>query len=144
MRLTPNFSLEEFTRSETAERHGIENELSSAALSNLHALAVGLEQVRSMLFNYPITIHSGYRHPHINKLVGGVPDSDHVLGYAADITVEEYTPLEACNAIANSPLVFDQLIHYPASGMLHISFNPRLRRQVLTKTPDGRFVEGIV
>lgn len=144
MQLTPNFALEEFTNSETAQLYGIENELSDKTLHNLIALSVGLEQVRSLLGNYPITIHSGYRHPRINQLVGGVRDSDHTLGWAADITVETYTPREVAIDVVKSPLVFDQLIWYTAKNMVHLSFNPRLRREVFTASPSKHFVKGVL
>lgn len=44
--------------------------------------------------NKPITITSGYRNPEYNKEVDGVPDSQHLLGKAADIRVVGMTPTE--------------------------------------------------
>ena len=47
----------------------------------------------------PFTINSGYRSAQRNKLVGGVPNSSHLLGKAADIKVgsgsERYIILNA-------------------------------------------------
>jgi len=52
-----------------------------------------LELVRQVT-GKPVTITSGYRSPAHNKAVGGAPRSKHILGIAADITVEGYTPRE--------------------------------------------------
>jgi len=40
----------------------------------------------------PIKINSGYRSPEHNKSVGGVKNSMHVKGKAADITIQGLTP----------------------------------------------------
>jgi len=146
MQLTPNFSLDEFTRSDKARELGIENELSLKTLGNIQATALCLEQARALLFDYPITIHSGYRSPALNAAVGGVKNSDHVAGWAADITAEGYDPWEVATRLNNSPLVFDQLILETGRGIVHLSFNPRLRRQVFTQKggPGSPFDEGVV
>lgn len=46
-----------------------------------------LDRIRERL-GVPITVNSGYRCPEHNAEVGGVPDSQHVLGTAADITYD--------------------------------------------------------
>ncbi len=144
-KLTPNFSLAELTFSATAEDRGIVNNPTTAHLANLTLLAVGLEQVRSFCFDNPVRIHSGYRSEAVNRIVKGTLTSDHVKGFAADITVDTYTPLELAKALDMSPLVFDQLIYEPSRGIVHISFNPRLRRQVLTQRggPGSPIEQGI-
>lgn len=43
-------------------------------------------------FGVPVTVNSGCRCPAHNKKVGGVPDSQHVRGIAADIVVSGRTP----------------------------------------------------
>lgn len=131
--LSRHFMLHEFTRSDTAERRGISNVPESRHLANLRALAMGLEQVRRLLGDTSIKITSGYRSPQLNAAVGGVPTSAHALGYAADFTHSEMSALEVCRAIEKSVLTFDQLIHEPSRGITHISFDPRLRREVKTQ-----------
>ena len=54
-------------------------------------LLVVLEDVRAH-FGKPVTINSGYRCPTHNAAVGGVKDSQHVDGTAADIVVAETSP----------------------------------------------------
>lgn len=107
--------------------------------------ALGLEQVRKLLGGFPVTITSGYRSPSLNEAVGGVSNSDHALGYAADIYVDQTDILDVATMLASSDIAFDQLIFEPSRGIVHISFNPKLRNQVLTQLggPGSPFVEGI-
>lgn len=134
MDLTEHFSLEEFTLSSTALALRLSNEPTPAHLPNLQALALQMEKVRA-LFNLPIEITSGYRSPAVNAAVGGVPDSDHALGHAADFHVHGIADLEAAKVIRDSALVFDQLI-YEKNRCVHLSFHPRLRREV-KRQPGG-------
>ena len=109
MLLTPHFSLEEFTLSSTALAHGIENKPTPEHRENLEKLAKRMEDVRA-LFNVVIEITSGYRNPQVNALVGGVPNSAHALGFAADFHVFGFSDLNAAKRIRDSALKFDQLI----------------------------------
>ena len=90
--LTPHFRLSEFSRSSTADSHGIDNSVPKELIPSLKNLC---EQVLEPLrehFNKPVVISSGYRCPKLNRLVGGVPNSQHQKGEAADIklySVEE-------------------------------------------------------
>lgn len=134
MLLTPHFSLEEFTLSSTALALGIANTPEPAHLVNLEKLAKRMEDVRA-LFNVVIEITSGYRNPQVNRAVGGVPNSAHALGLAADFHVHGFTDLEAAKRIRDSALKFDQLI-FEKNRCVHISVDPRMRRQVL-RQPGG-------
>ena len=49
-------------------------------------LVMVLQSIRSH-FGKPVTIHSGYRTPPYNTKVGGVEDSQHTYGTAADISI---------------------------------------------------------
>ena len=109
MNLTPNFTLEELTASETAARHGIDNTPGPIAMQNLTRLANFLEEVRKVL-GKPIMINSAYRGPEVNKHVGGSKNSQHMVGCAADIRVPGMSPDAVCKAIIASELQYDQLI----------------------------------
>lgn len=134
MLLSPHFSLAEFTLSSKALSMGIENTPIPGHLENLRALAVRMEEVRT-LFDRPIEITSGYRNPEVNRAVGGVPNSAHALGHAADFHVDGLHDLEVARRIRDSVLRFDQLI-YEKNRCVHISFDPRMRAHVL-RQPGG-------
>ena len=143
--LSPNFSRAEFEHSQTAIAHGIGNVMTPAALACARALCLNiLEPLRAEL-GQPIVLTSGYRSLPVNRLVGSVPTSQHVLGQAADIHVEGGSRYELARHIAASTLDFDQLIleayqlGQPESGWVHVSRRPGgpQRRQVLT-IPTGR------
>lgn len=83
--LTKNFSLEELTRSETAERRGIDNTPGAVEKANLEKLAkLVLQPIRDKLGS-PITVTSGYRCKKLNNAVGGSLTSQHLTGEAADL-----------------------------------------------------------
>ncbi|MGH6922190.1 MAG: D-Ala-D-Ala carboxypeptidase family metallohydrolase [Propylenella sp.] len=142
--LSEHFTLEEFTASETAKAKGIDNSPTQEHLANLRKLAAAMEPVRSLL-GHPILISSGYRNPTLNKAVGGVEDSDHALGWAADFVCPLFgTPFDICVAIRDSGITFDQLIH-EKRRWVHLSFNPRMRNETLTLQPDStKYVPGIL
>jgi putative chitinase len=129
MKLSAHFSLEEFIISSKALSMGVKNDPTPAHLENLKRLA------ERALFSRPIEITSAYRNPQVNAAVGGVPNSAHALGHAADFHVDGLSDLEAAKRIRDSGLKFDQLI-YEKSRCVHISFDPRLRQQVL-RQPGG-------
>ena len=131
--LTTHFSLDELTRSDTAVRLGIDNTPSNDVLDNLKVLAQGLEKVRTLLnvYNRPVLISSGYRCSALNKALHGAENSAHMYGYAADFTCPDFgTPLDIVKKIAASDIKFDQIIQ--EGTWVHISFDPKMRRQVLT------------
>ena len=109
MNLSPNFTLEEMTASETASRHGIDNTPDNDVLMNLRRLALFLEDVRKVV-QMPLHINSAYRSPEANKLVGGKSTSQHCKGAAADIKVKGMTPDQVVRAIIKSGLQYDQVI----------------------------------
>ena len=85
MKLSKNFSLEELTFSITANNHGINNTPNDEAKEALKRLAVDVLQPIRDAWGKPIIVTSGYRCPKLNAAVGGVKDSQHLLGQAADI-----------------------------------------------------------
>ena len=129
--LTDHFSLEELTASSTACRLCIDNTPHDIQiLANLQLAAEGLELVRALL-GKPMHIDSGYRCETLNRAVNGAVASDHLLGYAADFVCPDFgTPLEIVTCIVSSDIKFDQCIQ--EGTWVHISFNPRMRQEVLT------------
>jgi len=144
MNLTPHFTLEELTHSELAIRRGIDNTPPADVLPRLVNLAQNLEQVRALL-DAPIIVTSGYRSPAVNRAVGGSAVSAHCKGDAADFICPGFGPaVEVAKRIARSHLVFDQVIY--EGTWVHISFDRRLRRNVLTAHFNGgpaTYTEGI-
>jgi zinc D-Ala-D-Ala carboxypeptidase len=139
MNLSPHFTLEELTFSQTASRLGIDNTPTPGALANLHDLAGALEEVRS-LFGRAIIISSGYRSEALNRAVGGSANSAHRLGMAADFTSPPSSPLDLCRMIVASDLAFDQLIF--EFDWVHFAIGPQFRQQVLTVNGSG-YIEGL-
>ncbi len=79
-----------------------------------------LEPARQMVG--PIIINSGYRNPRVNSLVGGVRNSQHLLGQAADIRPKDPQQFQRLVAFLQTHDLTDQLLTGP--GWLHISWNP--------------------
>jgi hypothetical protein len=124
--LSPNFSLDELILSSTAVRAGIDNRPATPViLDNLRMLAGYLEDVRHELSDLPVLIDSAYRCPRVNQMVGGVKDSAHIMGLAADIICPRFgSPLEICRALAKSKIPFHQIIH-EFGRWCHIGFAPK-------------------
>ncbi|MFN3522239.1 MAG: D-Ala-D-Ala carboxypeptidase family metallohydrolase [Phenylobacterium sp.] len=141
-RLSPHFSLEELTASQTAARKGIDNTPPPAVIEALRKTAAQLEAVRELLGGRVITVSSGYRSPRLNRAVGGTRASAHLKGRAVDFNCYGFgSPLAVCRAIASSEIPFDQLIE--EGTWVHLSFDERLRRQVRTKAPGGGYRPGL-
>jgi hypothetical protein len=111
--LSQNFFLDEFTRSETAARHGIAIvvEPDSGVYRNLVRLCGLLLQPLRDGLGAAVHVTSGYRPPAVNRLVGGSSTSSHVFGLAADVVVAGHTPHAVAEWLARSDLLFDQVIH---------------------------------
>ena len=84
MNITPHFTLEELTASETAERNGWDNNPNGYERDNLARLADLLEQVKVVLGGKPIMINSAFRSKQVNDAVGSKDTSQHRTGCAAD------------------------------------------------------------
>ena len=79
------FTIQELTTSATALREGIDNRPSKCAYHLLHVLVDQLLDPIREAWGEPIVVSSGYRCKELNALVGGVKNSHHLLGCAADI-----------------------------------------------------------
>ena len=93
MKLTNNFSKSEFDCKSGED-------MPSDVLENVKQLAVQLQAIRDYV-GKPIRINSAYRSKAHNKAIGGVKTSQHILGKAADITIDTFTPDEVVSIIEN-------------------------------------------
>ncbi len=112
IQLSKNFYLDEFTRSQTATRHGIDIVVpeNGEIFHNLKNLCdIVLQPLRDNLG--PVHISSGYRPPKLNKLIGGSETSEHCFGRAADFVVSGFTPFEVALWIERNVDGYNQLIH---------------------------------
>jgi uncharacterized protein YcbK (DUF882 family) len=108
--MTPHFTLDELTASETAERNGWDNTPNEQELANLQRLAEFLEDVKEALGGKPIMVNSAFRNKQVNDAVGSKDTSQHRLGCAVDIRVPQLTPDQVVQAIIASGLPYDQVI----------------------------------
>ena len=142
MELTKNFSLEEMLRSDTAKRCGITNkpkaEEETEVVENLKALCVEVLQPLRDFLGKPVVVSSGYRCRELNEKVGGVSNSQHLTGEAADIRVKDRHELIEIMRFIMDDTVFDQLIREKsATGeWVHVSYkrNGNNRQQVFKLT----------
>lgn len=86
--LSKNFTLAELTASDTAKARGIKNDPGLQEIVNLTALVHNVLQPLRTAMGEPIKIGSGYRSPALNKAVGGVSNSQHMTGEAADLCLD--------------------------------------------------------
>lgn len=119
-RLSDNFTLDEFTRSDTASRLGIINEPGEKELSALRVLVSRTIQPLRDALGVAIHVNSGYRCPRLNKVVGGVPTSQHQKGEAADLSINGKAS-DILEALENNNIPFDQAILYRKQNFLHVS-----------------------
>ena len=137
MQLSPNFTLAEFTLSQTASRLNIENTPSPDVIKNLILTAKGMEEVRKLLNSKPILISSGYRGAALNTAVKGSKSSQHTTGEACDFTCPSFgTPSDIVKAVVNSGIQYDQII-LEFGSWVHISFSPKNRKQALIIDSNG-------
>ena len=137
--LSEHFSLEEMVRSGVAIQKNIDNTPSGDDIERLRLLCRNvLEPVRR---RFGVTrISSGYRSAALNTAVGGVNNSQHLLGEAADIHISDAAAGERIYNYIRDNLCFDQLLfeHRMSNGCrwLHVSYTTRRanRRQAMPVT----------
>ena len=144
MILSPNFTLAEFTKSQTALRNGIDNSPDEPEIDSLRRLTARILQPVRDHFGRPVRISSGFRCLELNSRIGSKPKSQHVTGHAADIEIPGISNFSVAQWIQDH-LDFDQLIlefwaeDDPSAGWDHLSFisEPGNRNQALTVSDHG-------
>ena len=117
VRLSPHFSLSEFLN---AEKYP-DNKPTMQHVANMtYGCLMLLEPARLLVG--PIIINSGFRNPRVNALVGGVQNSQHLLGQAADIRPKDPRQFQRLVDFLRVNEYTDQLL--TGNGWLHISWNP--------------------
>lgn len=135
------FTLREFVKSETADKKGIDNFPDFTEVQHLDELRrVILDPMREA-WGGPLVVTSGFRCPALNRAVGGVTNSAHLSGYAADIRPSDKRRtakfiLWAAGWLVDNGIRYDQAIDENVKGerWLHIAVrdnNGRQRRQNL-------------
>ena len=144
--LSKNFTLQEYIKSQTALRQGIDNTPSDEHLASAKKLFEMVVQPVRDHFGVTV-INSGYRGPALNAAVGGSATSQHCRGEAVDIECPG-TPNYDVALWIEQNLDYDQLIlefytpGIPDSGWVHVSYKSAgNRKQLLTAMKeDGKTV----
>jgi hypothetical protein len=140
MKLSAHFALSEFTRSESAKREGLDNTPTAEHLENLKTLCEKVLEPIRLRFG-SINISSGYRGKMLNHFIGGSVSSDHCLGRAADIDMDDsgtgVTNKEIFDYIKDN-LEFDQIINEFNYSWVHVGYRQGAnRKQVLDAVKEG-------
>lgn len=145
--LSTHFTLGEACYSRTAVDSGIDNTSPDpATITTMRQTAMEMERVRELL-GFPITITSWYRSSELNRKLGSLPNSQHLIGEAVDFVCPKFgTPFEICKAIiaARKNINFDQLIL--EHTWVHISFaihSGKPRGQVISLLENNRYAIGL-
>lgn len=125
MKITANFTLEELSNTSC----GLKNTPGTEQIINL---CFGANNILQPLRNYlgkPITVNSGFRSVEVNKAVGGVSNSQHITGCAADIRISQLDMVKVMAWLKKCKFC-DQVLQ--GKSFIHVSWtisNPR--RQVI-------------
>ena len=139
VQLTKHFTLEELCASATAKARGIQNKPNAQQIISLVYLAAYVLEPLREAMHEPIPISSGFRCEQLNRAVGGVSNSQHMRGQAADLCIGgDLKKGRKWFDYIKTHLNFDQLIwEHSKSGTywVHVSFvHPdfgRNRRQAI-------------
>ena len=118
VRLSPHFMLTEFLKLEKYP----DNIPTVQQISNLIYGCRNLLEPARQAIGCPIIINSGFRNPRVNALVGGVKNSQHLLGQAVDIRPKDPRQFQRLVDFLRACEHTDQLLTGP--GWLHISWSP--------------------
>jgi|TARA_E500000318_G_C3517098_1_gene194812 zinc D-Ala-D-Ala carboxypeptidase len=142
-KLSNNFSIREFTKSQTAKRKNIDNSIQDEKIfQSLIKLCQNIAQPIREHYKIPFSPNSGYRCPALNKAIGGSATSQHCLGQAVDIEIPTVDNMNLFNFVKEN-LDYDQIIleYYdgvnPSSGWVHISYVSSEDNRKIAMTFDG-------
>ena len=130
--LSEHFSLDELIYSSTAKTMGITNRPGSSELANLRFLCREVLEPARRVLGEPIHVTSGYRCLALNRAVGGVAQSYHVQGLAADLHIESATHASRLADALNAQPYCDLILveHAHGASWLHVQarkLSPRHR-----------------
>jgi hypothetical protein len=149
MNLSPNFTLEELTKSQVALRHEIDNTPGDAEIANLGLVAENILQPVRDHFGVPFAPSSGFRCLELNRLLNSRDTSQHITGQAVDIEVPGVSNFDLAVWVRDN-LQYDQVILEcytagdPSSGWVHCSYVGEANRTVALTFSDRRFSEGLI
>lgn len=125
-----NFTMSELLHSDIAEKYNISNIPDKQSLDNMLLLIVDCLQPIRNYIGKPMIISSGYRSPRLNghPLINGKPNSQHIIGQAADFTIKGMTPKQIIEKVKASGVEFDQLI-CEHNIWVHVSYNKGKNRK---------------
>jgi len=129
--LTPHFTLEEMTVTET----GLYNKPRTFEIANLKLLCTYVLEPTRLALQYPIKIDSAYRSNLVNTKVKGAKSSQHLIGRAADFRCKD---MKVAFDFIRQHLQFDQLIwEYGNSeqpAWIHVSYSIFSNRMQVLKS----------
>lgn len=127
------FTIEELSRSTTAQSKGIDNKPDAVQTASLTALVDNVLDPLREKFGKPIIVNSGFRCPALNKAVGGAATSQHTKGEAADIDTGTRAGNKELYEIIRKELPFDQLIDEKDFSWVHVSYKSSGNRKQTLK-----------
>lgn len=137
------FTISELTRSAKAQANHIDNTPSAEIRAKLEALIVNCLDPIRRIYGRPIIVSSGYRCKQLNELVGGVANSQHTKGEAADLVPASGGSLAGIVRAAVQFGNFDQLILEQAGGSkwVHVSWRSSGNRHRILAYKNGRYTD---
>lgn len=129
-RISSHFYMGEFIYSAVAVEAALDNTPPPEAQAAIRNLVEKLLEPLRRSFGAAIQISSGFRCSELNKLVGGVADSQHLTGEAVDIYT--FGSSRLLEVLESSRLDFDQVIFYRRRNFMHLSLKCKgtNRRQI--------------
>lgn len=128
------FTISELIHSDTAVARKLWNGANREQEDNLIALVHAVLDPLRLFYGKPIHVSSGFRSPAVNRAVGGVANSQHLRGEAADLdTGNRLQNQHLARLIVQYRLPFDQLIDEANYAWIHVSHkrDGQNRRQIL-------------
>jgi len=147
MMLSANFSLEELTKSQTAERQSIPNNPDEDGIYYLRMVAEKILQPVRNRYGIPFTVSSGFRSADLCLAIGSKATSQHTKGQAVDFEVPGISNMDLAYFIKTT-LDFDQLIleFYKGgnTGWVHCSVADTPRKDLLTYDKSHGYRKGLI